>query len=116
MKLTLPYPPSVNAYWRQWQGRTLLSSEGRAYKTRAALAAKSQGARPLSGPVAVSLEVYRPRRIGDLDNVLKAVLDALRGVAYHDDRQVVAISAVRADDKANPRVEVEVHDALEVAA
>lgn len=31
---------------------------------------------------------------GDLDKLLRAVLDALTGVAFHDDRQVVAIQAL----------------------
>lgn len=31
----------------------------------------------------------------DLDNIVKSVLDALNGVAYHDDKQVVEIYAVK---------------------
>lgn len=108
MRLTLPYPPSVNAYWRAFKGRILLSRDGRAYKTAAALVAKTQGARILAGPVLVRVDVYRPRRIGDLDNTLKATLDALRGIAFEDDAQVESLSAIRHDDKKNPRVEVEV--------
>lgn len=34
-----------------------------------------------------------PSRKPDIDNVLKAVMDALNGVAYKDDSRVVAISA-----------------------
>jgi Holliday junction resolvase RusA-like endonuclease len=60
------------------------------------------------GQVAVTLRVYRPRKSGDLDGRIKIVLDALQGVAYRDDSQVVALHAYRFDDKARPRVEVEV--------
>ena len=60
------------------------------------------------GPVGVSAIVYFPNRRGDLDNRLKPVLDALQGVAYSDDRQIVAINAVRQIDKDSPRVEVAV--------
>ena len=28
----LPYPPSVNRYWRSVKGRAILSSEARAYR------------------------------------------------------------------------------------
>jgi Holliday junction resolvase RusA-like endonuclease len=67
-----------------------------------------QGVTPVSGPVAVFLDVYRPRRRGDLDNLLKATIDSLNGVAYLDDQQVEQIMAVRYEDKRAPRVEVSV--------
>lgn len=36
----------------------------------------------------------RPKGLrGDLDNYLKAVLDAAQGVVFHDDRQVVSVHA-----------------------
>ncbi len=72
--------------------------------------------KPLTGPIMVSMIFYlnRPasRRVDiwvpttpDLDNLEKAVLDALNGVAYEDDRYVVAKNGqkkyVRYDD---PRV------------
>ncbi len=59
---------------------------------------------PLVGPIQVSLVFYmeRPKSrrkdvwvptTPDLDNLEKAVLDALNGVAYEDDRFVVAKNA-----------------------
>lgn len=63
---------------------------------------------PLEGEVVVSLVVYRKRKVGDLDNFQKVLLDALRGVAFNDDSQVVEIHARREDDAENPRVEVRV--------
>jgi hypothetical protein len=27
--ITLPWPPSVNGYWRKWRGRMVISVEGR---------------------------------------------------------------------------------------
>lgn len=100
----LPYPPSVNRMWRNVGGRTLLSREGRAYRER--VKDVCVGLRPLSGDVAVRLKLYRPRKVGDLDNAFKGVLDSLRGIAFHDDKQVIRIEAERHDDKHNPRVEV----------
>ena len=106
MRVTLPYPPTANLYWRVWRGRPVKSTEARRYQEEARRSATSQGMRPLSGDVSVSLRVYRPRRIGDLDNAQKVLLDALKGVAYEDDRQVTEIHAIRLDDKERPRVEV----------
>lgn len=36
--------------------------------------------------------LIRPAKKPDIDNVLKAVLDALNGFAYDDDRQVVSVT------------------------
>jgi Holliday junction resolvase RusA-like endonuclease len=30
--ITLPWPPSVNGYWRKWRGRMVISVEGRKYR------------------------------------------------------------------------------------
>ena len=109
--LTLPYPPSANRYWRTFRGMTVVSPEARAYKANARLRALAQGVRPLDGPVRLVLRVYRPRKAGDLSNRIKVLEDALCGVAFEDDDQVVAIEATRLDDKENPRVEIEVMEA-----
>ncbi len=58
--------------------------------------------------VAVTLRVFRPQRSGDLDNRLKCLFDALQGVVYANDSQVVEIHAYRFEDKKRPRVEAEV--------
>jgi crossover junction endodeoxyribonuclease RusA len=107
--VTLPYPPSANVYWRNVNGRMLLSREAREFKKTAA--ARCVGQELLSGDVRVVLYVYRPQRSGDLDNRIKPVLDAVRGYLFHDDKQVVGIHAHRGDDKDNPRVEIAVYPA-----
>lgn len=47
-----------------------------------------------------------PTRKPDIDNVLKAVLDALNGVAYKDDARVVAVSAKKVYGE--PRLVIEI--------
>ncbi len=66
--------------------------------------------RPFKGEIGVTLNVYRPRRVGDLDGTFKAVLDGLKGFAFEDDKQIVEIHAKRFDDKYKPRVEVEISE------
>jgi len=104
----MPYPPSANNLYYTHSGRRHLSSEGRRFKAAAAASAVAAGQQAVTGPVAVRVRVYRPRRAGDLDNTLKAVLDSLTGVAWRDDSQVCRIEADRHEDKARPRVEIEV--------
>lgn len=113
MILALPYPPSINHYWRVVKGRPIKSREGRAYTTKAAWLAKAamRGAGPMEGPVRVEVSVYRPRKSGDLDNTLKVLLDSMRGVVFVDDSQVVEIHARRNDDASNPRAIVTVEAA-----
>jgi crossover junction endodeoxyribonuclease RusA len=52
---------------------------------------------PLQGPLAVEVEIYPPDlRRRDLDNLQKAVLDALaHGGAYVDDSQAVWLTLVK---------------------
>jgi len=88
----LPYPPSINHYWRRVGSTTLISREGRRFRKAvcATLAARPGRGPPLAGRLAVYVTVCPPdRRRRDLDNVQKALLDALehRGV-YRDDAQI----------------------------
>jgi crossover junction endodeoxyribonuclease RusA len=106
IRLTLPYPPSVNRIYRAINGRQILSRVGRAYKARVEYLRWENRYVPFDGQVRVTLGVYRPAKRGDLDNTMKATLDALKGVAFRDDKQVCHINAERFEDKANPRVEV----------
>ncbi len=53
---------------------------------------------PVGGPVAVALTLYA---LGgwklDLDNMSKPILDAMTGVVWLDDRQIVSLAAHRRD-------------------
>lgn len=108
--LTLPYPPSVNRLWRQWKGRTLLSQVGREYREAAVRAVNlarvdSLGARRCM----VTINAYMPdARRRDVDNVLKASLDALGAArVYNDDSQIVRLTVERMGiDRGNPRLEI----------
>ena len=108
MNLVLPYPPSANDYWRTVKGRVYVTDRARAYKDAVALYLNTQRIARFEHDVAVSMKVYRPRRIGDLDNTLKVLLDAIKGRVFRDDSQVTLINAERLDDATNPRVELTV--------
>ena len=53
--------------------------------------------KPLDGPLEIFIDVYPPdRRRRDVDNVQKALLDALaHGGAYHDDSQIARLTIER---------------------
>jgi len=99
--LRLSYPVSANRYWRTFRGRTIRSSEADAYKAAARAVAERFGVVEIQGPVSVSIALLpklTKRGLAsltrmDLDNCIKVTLDALNGIAYFDDAQVVNLSA-----------------------
>jgi crossover junction endodeoxyribonuclease RusA len=108
MRITLPYPPSANRYWRIMNNRMVRSNEATAYVIEVDALCREKDIVPAAGEVGVIVEVYRPWQKGDLDNFLKIALDSLQRWAYDNDKQIVEIHAYRHDDKHNPRLEIEV--------
>lgn len=98
INLTLPFPPSVNRYWRNVKGKTLISAQGRAYRKH--VCAEVYAQRPplnITSRLAVDIVAHMPdKRRRDLDNLLKATLDALQHAGvYEDDSQVDDLRIVR---------------------
>lgn len=56
----------------------------------------------------MSIVWYRKRRAGDVDSILKAILDALQGHAYENDKQIKVLKVRREEDPTNPRAVVNV--------
>lgn len=83
--LTLPWPPSVNTYWRhtvvKGRLRTLISRRGQAYRSAvyaAWLRCRDRRSQPIDAPVRVTMAAHPPDlRQRDLDNLPKAIFDAL---------------------------------------
>ena len=103
--IELPYPPSVNTYWRHKavkQGNKYIaivytSEKGKAYRKEVALLCKCAGVNPMSGRLSVRVELYAPdRRTRDIDNGMKSLLDALEyGGAYENDSQIDKLDIAR---------------------
>lgn len=132
MHLILPPPVSANRYWRhaviKGRAMTYVSAEAKAYRKAVELAfARAYGVpKPLEGPLALTLSLYgarpkdwakRERKEGalwwldaksiDLGNAEKVVADALQGLAYVDDKQLVEQHKFkRAPDERGARVEI----------
>jgi crossover junction endodeoxyribonuclease RusA len=106
--IVLPWPPSVNRIWRSVNNRVLLSRDGRSYREhvmREWMSARIQGFG--KSRLAVSIVAHAPdARRRDIDNICKAVLDALQHAgAYNDDSQIDRLSIRRGEiNRANPHV------------
>ncbi len=99
LEVEIPFPPSVNRYWRRVGRRTLISREGRRFRERVVAILAARRIAPLEGPLEMDLEVYPPdRRRRDLDNLWKGLLDAFEhGGAYFDDAQFVRLQIFRCE-------------------
>ena len=91
-----------------------------AYKQAIALLAKQQCREPIDGPVELSIDLFyqKPKSLKgsslfkttreDLDNVCKAILDALNGIVYPDDGRVFRFHAAKyyCEPGTQPRTEI----------
>lgn len=93
--LELPFPPSVNNYWRN-AGRTLLSQQARIFRRTAKVEIEAQLWRlpyrheVIAVPVSCAITLHKPdKRKRDLDNMIKAVLDVLTHAGVWTDDSLV---------------------------
>ncbi len=95
LRLRLPYPPSVNHYWRRVGAKTLISKEGRLFRQEVVRMVAPLEMPAMKGPVRVQILACRPdKRRRDIDNILKSLLDALAHAGvYEDDSQIWKLSA-----------------------
>ncbi len=83
--------------------RTVAAEKHVAFVLRAA------GLRPLPGPVHLLVRFFRgTARRCDIDNLVKLVMDALNGIAWTDDDQVVLLTASKLIDREKPRTEISI--------
>lgn len=111
----LPYPPSVNHYWRRVGDATLISRRGRAFREEVCALLAGSRAERLDGRLAIRILVCPPdARRRDLDNIQKALLDALEhGGVYGDDGQIDCLYVERGPITPGGKVLVQV---TEIAA
>lgn len=102
--LTLPYPPSVNNYYghNPRTGRPYIKKEGREYRLKVIeiLRQALPNRKPNDEKLSIWIIVNVPdRRIRDLDNINKALLDAISHskVVWEDDYNIDDLRVRRGD-------------------
>lgn len=120
--LVIPLAPMPKARPRVVNGRAYTPAATAAYERSIKLAAAHL--RPMEGPLNVSIAFIFPRLKSsrsaareakstrpDVDNLIKAVLDGLNGLAFHDDGQVTRVSGEKwiaaAEEEAHIEVTIE---------
>jgi crossover junction endodeoxyribonuclease RusA len=117
IEMTLPWPPSVNSYWRHptrgaLAGRHLISEEGRAYRVSVMeIVLIHRLGKLLTGRLAIQIKASPPdKRRRDLDNILKSLLDSITHAdVIVDDSQFDAISILRLPNTSPGKVEIIIH-------
>jgi crossover junction endodeoxyribonuclease RusA len=96
IKLTLPFPPTVNHMWGFAGKRKYLKKEAHEFRRLVQEACIEANAK-IHGRIAIFIALYPPtKRKFDLDNRIKALQDALEHAGvYLDDEQIDTIICVR---------------------
>ncbi|RLT07807.1 MAG: RusA family crossover junction endodeoxyribonuclease [Planctomycetota bacterium] len=115
LQFDLPYPPSVNHYWRRVGARTLISRQGRIFRESVCSLLALRRLHPLDGPLSIEIDVFPPdHRRRDIDNLLKSLLDALEAAGvYHNDSQIVELTIRKLEPVADGRTRVRIEEALD---
>jgi crossover junction endodeoxyribonuclease RusA len=96
--LYLPYPPSINNYWIASGHRRFISQRGRDFKAAVSSYVIEQNI-PKLGTIQVNIDIIlRPRskKLMDIDNCIKPILDAIQDAGViDDDVQVAQVSIER---------------------
>ena len=98
INLELPYPPSVNHYYRKvvrWKrGKPFvcvkLGSKGEMHRKAVSLVCAMNKVRTLKGRLEAQVMLYPPdKRKRDIDNPIKCLLDSMEhGRVYENDNQI----------------------------
>ena len=126
MTFTIPGDPIGKERPRVANGHAYTPAKTKAYEDKVRWCFKQAHGRPISGPVFIAITAHYPipkkatkadraameagarlpMRKPDVDNIAKICMDALNGVAYKDDAQVVGLVVLKRYGE--PRVEVNI--------
>jgi len=98
----LPWPPSVNGYWRSFRGRQILSKPAREYIAAVSQAMEERNLcnERTTDRLVVVITLHPPTaRKYDIDNRTKAVFDCLSKCGFWLDDEQVDVLTVRKGDK-----------------
>ena len=110
VRVSLPWPPSVNHCYQPFGNKIVFSKIGRQYPKNVLAACLDQRAGRVIGKLTIRIWAYPPDlRTRDCDNLLKSPLDALcKAGIFDNDGQVRRIEIERCGVVKDGRLEVEI--------
>lgn len=117
IRLTLPWPPTINHYWKSKAiGRGIVkvyvAQKGRLYRDRVVSQIARMNLEKLEGRLSVHIDAFPPdRRKRDLDNIPKCVLDSLtEAKVWKDDEQIDRLSIERREVVKGGQIDIWIDD------
>jgi crossover junction endodeoxyribonuclease RusA len=109
MKLVIPGAPVPLQRSRTSSGRHYLPKRSRAFRSLVRAEWMAAGRATVGDrPFTATMRFYGAHGAADVDNLAKAILDALNDLAFTDDRQAVHLDARKLPlDDEGPRAEIE---------
>lgn len=108
----MPWPPSVNGYWRAFRNRQIISKRGREYRKDSLLLLDSLGLsnENIESRLSVSVTLNPPTlRKYDVDNFTKAAFDALSVANFWlDDEQVDRLVVTKGEKTKGGNIKIKV--------
>ena len=102
---------------RDHRAQAYTPARTRAWEQQIGWAARQamQGRRPFRGPLELVLYIYRANaRRADADNIEKAAADAMTGIVYEDDDQIIDCHRYKRIDRDHPRLTITVTELQEM--
>jgi len=101
-------PQSTNNIYKTANNRVYMTPKGKALKEDYYYQLKKQyKGNPRTDDIDLRVELFfGDKRIRDIDNYNKILLDACTGVLWEDDKQIQSLLIIKNYDPKNPRIEL----------
>ena len=106
--LTIPFPPSINSYWGFSGHRRFLNKKATQFKRDVAEQVSLTPVRFGDQRLFITILLYeRDKRVRDIDNICKPLLDSLvQAGLFNDDSQVDRLLVVRCEKFKGGKAEI----------
>jgi crossover junction endodeoxyribonuclease RusA len=89
-------PVSVNAAYRTWRGRMLISKKGREFKKEIEEVLLAGNYDKVIGEIEMTIEYFfKDKRCRDIDNYQKLLIDTMKDILFEDDKMIYKLNLIK---------------------